>query len=732
MATRFQPLQLKNADLFGVRLSGGISRSDKGCLTEMAAKCLQQGKVNLVLDLSELGVIGGSGARILAGFQAQLTATGGEAVFVGASETIRSFLTLKFAELPLRFFHTVADADSFFHADNYDYQARARELAPAPEPVAPVAVPVNLDEIGAIGFADDVPECLPDDTDLLADEAVPEPDLAAAPVPDPQAPVELPSRRRHHKYTSLPEAVAALGNWSEDGGHEEFATSLGNLLFSHGLADESLLLTLQGDDLVDAAGKWQLAVTGALAQQASDLGAPMTMLDVQVQDLTTAESDLLEQITPDIILPLKRDDQLSALLLLNRNGAENEYSVAEHFALELLMRVLVENQNGGGSADLGGGLNVPTPADDRAAAGAEDDQQSGVMLELALNLPEADDKAHFWRLFVRYVQPLLPVETLAFLPPNKHRARVCTGLDERWERLNLGEKKLQHFFGSMSQPVEIAALPAFFRDIKKSLTKCGATWIIGINWDQEFLGTVFLSFAEEFEAASQADLLTGVFNETGRLLAQFDDRRDHADVNLNLVRLLISQREQRCHGADHLTESMCDELHFLADVMGFPPEQERNLIYGCLLRDIGLIGEEDALMRSPENMEPERWPIFRKHPEVGVELLAGLNLPQIILDVVRCHHERFNGSGFPRGLAGRKIPLAARVVTVVENFVAMTRGMAGQPPLSPAAAAEVLRENLGNRYDPDIVNLFLQAKAADPVDPADHMVDNRRRTPARV
>jgi len=327
---------------------------------------------------------------------------------------------------------------------------------------------------------------------------------------------------------------------------------------------------------------------------------------------------------------------------------------------------------------------------------------------------------------------LLPLNTLAYLPPRKHRARVCEGQNELWDRLNLGEKKLQHFFGSMGTPVEIAALPAFFRDIKKALTKCGATWIVGLTWDQEFLGTVFLSFNEEFEADDPAALMAGVFSETARLLSQFDDRRDHADVNLNLVRLLIAQREQRCHGTDGLTGAMCEELHRLADVMGFPPEQERNLIYGCLLRDIGLIAAEDALMRSPENMEPTRWPIFREHPEVGAKLLAGFNLPQIILDVVRCHHERFNGSGFPQGLEGRKIPLAARVVTVVENYVAMTQGGNGRPAMEAAEAAQVLRDNLGNRYDPDIVSLFLQAKAAEPVDPADHMVEHRRRAPARA
>ncbi|MFT5784462.1 MAG: response regulator RpfG family c-di-GMP phosphodiesterase, partial [Candidatus Krumholzibacteriia bacterium] len=209
------------------------------------------------------------------------------------------------------------------------------------------------------------------------------------------------------------------------------------------------------------------------------------------------------------------------------------------------------------------------------------------------------------------------------------------------------------------------------------------------------------------------ELLEEVFTETARLLSRFDDSNDIADVNMKLLRLLVSQREARCHGSDDLTKTMCDELHRLANVMGFPPEQERNLIYGCLLRDVGLIVSDDALMGSPTEMDPTQWPVYRAHPSTGVALLGDLNLPQTIMDVVRCHHERFNGEGFPLGLAGRKIPLAARLVTVVENFVAMTLGLTGRDPMTENEAAEILSENLGERYDPDIVSLFLKAKESE-------------------
>jgi response regulator RpfG family c-di-GMP phosphodiesterase len=193
------------------------------------------------------------------------------------------------------------------------------------------------------------------------------------------------------------------------------------------------------------------------------------------------------------------------------------------------------------------------------------------------------------------------------------------------------------------------------------------------------------------------------------LLARFDDTNDNADVSLQLVRILLAQREKRCFGHDKLTQAIVDHVHRLARVMGFPPDQERNLTYGCLLRDIGLIDKDDDLMKPPEEMDPTQWPVFRRHPADGAKLLEGLNLPQTIVDVVQCHHERFNGEGFPHGLEGRDIPLAARVVTVVENYVSMVTGTSSHDPIAPTTAARILRDNLGHRYDPDIVGLFLNA-----------------------
>ena len=340
---------------------------------------------------------------------------------------------------------------------------------------------------------------------------------------------------------------------------------------------------------------------------------------------------------------------------------------------------------------------------------ADDESTAQVLLTLALNLPDADDRPHFWRLFARHSWPALPVRHLAFLGPDMTRPQVMVGHHNHWERLDISGHKIGQYFRGMQRPVETGNIPATFKDIKKSLTECQAEWIVSLHWDDVFLGTAILGLDTEFVCDDSAERITQIFKETSRLLARFDDTNDNADGSLQLVRLLLAQREKRCFGHDKLTQAIVDHVHRLARVMGFPPDQERNLTYGCLLRDIGLIDKDDDLMKPPEEMDPTQWPIYRRHPAEGAKLLEGLNLPTTIVDVVHCHHERFNGEGFPRGLKGREIPLAARLVTVVENYVSMVTGTTSQNEIAPSTAARILRDNLGERYDPDIVGLFLNA-----------------------
>lgn len=754
MALQFQPLKLSAPDLFGIGLTGSYGRGDKTHLLDLAHKCLDKGKHRVVVDVSELKNLGGGGAAAFAEFQSLLVEADGEAVIVGAQEVVLRFLTGKFKDLPLRHFpdeksavealtsqpdtatemvEAALEEDPAEAGDEGDLTSFCEEV-PEPEPLAEMEEDedaTSLDgigsEVGAIGFSAEefeIDEVEPGDSPTVGADApaTQEKRDEAQEV----AGTTASGRRRDHSYTSLSDAISALGRWSASGADGEFGKSLENLLFSHGLADSATFLARRDDSYTDGDGQWSIGADCSLVSQLFERLQPLTMLDIQDEDLTDQEVSLLEGFTPDIMLPVLNEGEPGAILLLKRADGEEEYSVVEHFALELLMRVLSGEELGGSQAKaekVAPAAGAVDEADDefleqvawtRPAAG--DETQAEVLLRLALDLPDADDRPHFWRIFARNLWPILPISTLAFLGPDKRRAPIMVGRNDALAGINLGVNRLKVYFQTMERPVATGNLPDFFKDIKSSLLEAGVEWIISLRWEDHYLGTAFFSLDEEFEQDEDevAEGINELFGETARMLSRFDGSHENADSNLDLVAMLLGQREKRMFGNDEQTRSMVTNLRRLARAMGFPPDQERDLIYGCLLRDVGLIDKDDDLLGPAEQLDPVQWSLYRRHPEEGARLLEKMRMSPTVIEVVRHHHERFSGDGFPAGLEGREIPLCARVVTVVENYVAMVVGTTVREPVAPEDAARIMLDNLGQRYDPDLVQLFLRAVMPDP------------------
>ncbi len=724
MAIQFQNLTLQDKDLFGVSLTGTVSRSDKGALQELAEQAMKHGKVHLVLDMSDLTSLGGAGAGVLAGFQQRLLDRGGEAVFAGVRPTVRRFLNSKFGDLPHRHFPDVDVAQGNFHnaayvepsvlpeadASSADEEATqaSDSVAPPPRDKEPELETEEALETGAMSFHDETEEADSNLDGLLAEFTGKE---------------ARKGRRKEYRYTSLDEAVEVVGAWHEGRDREEFASALTNLLFSQGLADSVTMMFPSGIQLQTLDGQFKLPLSGSFATQIVDAGRPLSMLDIRDDELVQEELDFLEKVNPEMILPLLVGRQLVGAVLLGNDEAEREYSVGESFAFELLIKVL--NRKAEGADQMAGSPAASAqpesgPETSRADlveaarsldSGGHTDGHGldGVLYQLAMDLPEADDRPHFWRIFQRHVSKRHPIAELAFLDPESHRPQVMVSLDNDWMALDLGQDRLRMFFRTMERPVMVDNLPSFFAEVKEKMQNAGVQWLVPIRQEEDYLGLVLLSCDLSEAASSPADSLQKVFEPTGRLLSRFAGRQDDADVTRDLVQVLMAEREKRCYGSDTITVQMARHLDILAREMAFPPGQHRDLVYGSLLRDIGLVGQSDDLMTPPDEMTPEQLQVYYQHPQRGGELVAGLGLPATIVEVITGHHERFNGQGYPEGLAGREIPLAARVVTVVENYVGMIEGVGGRAPLSPAEAAEEMREDPGGRFDPDIVSVFLQA-----------------------
>lgn len=726
MAVQFKPLKLQNPDLFGVSLSGSMGRGDRDRLKELADKCLLNGKVRLVLDMSALGSMGGGGARMIAELQERLVAADGEAVIAGAGATVKRFLDQKFEDHPLTYFASLEEAllglgceageiseatvgtavaveepEEEAEAAAEDSDAVETDDAPAGDDEA------DAGEVGAVGFCDDEDGAEMDD--LLGEYTVAETNKG---------------RRKDHHYTSLSETMEILGTWSDRSSQMDFSEALKNLLFSQGLAEDVTMLIAKGGLLISPDGYKEIPLDGALATQAEQVGRPMTMLDVQDDFLTEEEISLLEAVDPDMIMPVLRQGVLNLLIFIKKGGQDREYSVAESFAFELFQQILEKaEETKAAEAKLKAVQSAPAKDAGRKTEAmlAGDSEQvtslptlpddvNGILLKMSLDLPEADDMPHFWRLFSRHLQPVMELEEMALLVVGGNHPKIMLGGDNALIGLDCSGDRVQKYFQSMELPVQVANLPATFAPLQKALKDARVNWIFALKDEGQFLGTMFVNGTTK-DGPENQEILVEVFKLASRLLVRFENQNDDADIYLELIYRLMAQREKRFYGTENVTNAIVVQLQKLAKEMGFPPDQKRDLIYGCLLRDIGLIDKDDALMGSPADMTPNQWKAYRSHPSEGADMLAELKLSQTVLEVVSCHHERFNGEGFPAGLSGRDIPLAARVVTVVENYVAMVTGAGGLEPRTSEDAADVLRQNLGERYDPDIVGIFLSGVA---------------------
>jgi response regulator RpfG family c-di-GMP phosphodiesterase len=160
------------------------------------------------------------------------------------------------------------------------------------------------------------------------------------------------------------------------------------------------------------------------------------------------------------------------------------------------------------------------------------------------------------------------------------------------------------------------------------------------------------------------------------------------------------------------TESHSRRVHgyslALAREHGMPEDQLTHHAHGVLLHDIGKIGIPDAILLKPGTLTPDEWKVMRTHPEIGKRLIEKIPFLHGAIPVVWCHHEKWDGAGYPRGLAGETIPLNARIFSVVDAFDAMTFDRPYSKAIPFDAAIAEIKRCAGAHFDPRVVESFLR------------------------
>jgi putative nucleotidyltransferase with HDIG domain len=146
----------------------------------------------------------------------------------------------------------------------------------------------------------------------------------------------------------------------------------------------------------------------------------------------------------------------------------------------------------------------------------------------------------------------------------------------------------------------------------------------------------------------------------------------------------------------------------LARILGIEEVELVHIRRGALLHDIGKLGVPDHILLKPGPLSDEEWVLMKMHPLNAFRMLEQNEFLRPALDIPYCHHEKWDGTGYPRGLKGDEIPLAARIFAIADVWDALTSDRPYRPAWSEEKALEYIRSNSGSHFDPKVVEVFLE------------------------
>jgi HD-GYP domain-containing protein (c-di-GMP phosphodiesterase class II) len=146
----------------------------------------------------------------------------------------------------------------------------------------------------------------------------------------------------------------------------------------------------------------------------------------------------------------------------------------------------------------------------------------------------------------------------------------------------------------------------------------------------------------------------------------------------------------------------------LCKAMGVSLPEQPHIRRGALLHDIGKLGIPEALLRKTSEFTREEWAVIRLHPQIAYDLLFPIIFLHPAIDIPYCHHEKWDGSGYPQGLKAEKIPLSARIFAVVDVWDALTSERPQRRAWREAQAMNYLIDQAGRHFDPSVVDMFLK------------------------
>ena len=205
--------------------------------------------------------------------------------------------------------------------------------------------------------------------------------------------------------------------------------------------------------------------------------------------------------------------------------------------------------------------------------------------------------------------------------------------------------------------------------------------------------------------ATEVNVLARAFNRAAGAVRESQEQLDGA--TLEFIETMVQALDARDPYTAGHSNRVSTNSTSVAQAMGLPPDQIEIIRIGAKLHDIGKIGISDDIIQKPGRLSDEELALIKQHPQIGKRILEKVGRFQEYLPIVELHHENHDGSGYPYGLKGEKIPLSVGIVHVVDVYDALTSDRAYRKALSWEQASQLLVSGSGTQFDPDVVELFL-------------------------
>jgi len=207
--------------------------------------------------------------------------------------------------------------------------------------------------------------------------------------------------------------------------------------------------------------------------------------------------------------------------------------------------------------------------------------------------------------------------------------------------------------------------------------------------------------------------LTSSFNEMSGLITNQRDRlaqsaRELEEAYVSTVRVVAAAIDARdSYTLGHSTR-VSELAVAIARELGMSGQELEDIEIACLFHDVGKIKIPDAILHKSGKLDPAEWAEMKKHPEYGAEILGKAPSLRGFIPAVRHHHEWYDGSGYPDGLSGEKIPRAAAIISLVDAYDAMTSNRTYRQAMTKEKALSTIREFTGRQFSPDLTPIFLK------------------------